>query len=509
MKTVLLFTDFSTASDHTVKYGYQLAKRISAYVVLCQAFMIPLAVPKPRPICKVIGLAVGLLFSSGLITTAYCQDMAIRNQLNKQSQHLYYPLSVKRFYSAMNFRTAWLAPDTVKTHTYDAMLLLDCVRQYGLNHADYYPDKLLYDKLNAITTNYALSNPDERASFDIFLTDAMIRFVNNLHYGKLNPRYTEKLLDARSNDGLRAENVLLSAIKTNNFVGDIERVQPRSELYRNLQRQMHQMAGVYVGDCYDVPEASLRQVAVNMERLRWIPVKGRTYIQINIPSFTLRFRQQDTDVSYRVVVGKRETPTTIASGTLTNIILGDPIPDTRRWLPSSLNDINYVEKHAYQLTDLDGRRIEPTAANIAIAKQNPSKYRLIVPKPGQNTANLINFELSDAPNIILAGRANGRSFKTTNLALSIGNIGVEQAGKLAASLLKYDSGRGNSIELDQAIITKQRRNYQLKSPLPVYVTYQTCEVKEGMLETYDDIYHLDERVSKALFKGAITVPAYQ
>lgn len=117
-------------------------------------------------------VAVILLINGNGLTTACGQDMGIRTQLKRQSQHLYYPLSVKRFYSAMNFKMAWIAPDTVKTHAYDAMLLLDCVRQYGLDHADYHPDKLLYDKLNTITANYASSDPGERAAFDIFLTDA-------------------------------------------------------------------------------------------------------------------------------------------------------------------------------------------------------------------------------------------------------------------------------------------------------------------------------------------------
>ncbi|WP_139112934.1 hypothetical protein [Mucilaginibacter sp. PPCGB 2223] len=463
-----------------------------------------------KDICAATGMAVIILLYSGISFNTVCgQGMPIRNQLNRQVQYLYYPQSVKRFYAATNFKAAWVAPDTVKTHAYDAMLLLDCVRQYGLNHADYHPDKLLYKRLNAITANYAGTSEDEKAAFDIFLTDAMIRFINNLHYGKLNPRYSSKLLDARSNDGLRAEEILLKADDSKNFVADIERVQPRSELYRDLQRQMHQMAGVYVGDCYEVPEALLRQVAANMERLRWMPVRGRSYVQVNIPSFTLRFHQQDTDISYRVVVGKRETPTTVASGVLSGVVLGGPVPDIRRWLPPSLNDISYVEKHAYQLTDLDGKRIEPTAANIAMARQNPSKYRLIIPKPGQTAVNQINFELSGAPNIILAGRAEGRPFKTINPALSNGTIWIDQARKFTESLFKYDNGHNSIAELNKAIASKQHRNYHLKTQLPVYVTYQTCEVKEGVLETYDDIYHLDDRLVKALFKGAFTVPAYQ
>jgi len=452
--------------------------------------------------------AVILTFGFGFTTAGHSQNAAIRTQLNRQSQYLYYPLSVKRFYSKMNFRKAWISPDTIKTHAYDAMLLLDCVRQYGLNHADYHPDKLLYDRLNVIAANYTLSNEDEKAVFDIFLTDAMISFINHLHYGKLNPRYTARLLDAGLNDGIRAEGTLLKAVTSKDFTAGIEQVQPQSDLYRDLRRQMHLMAGVYVGDCYDIPEASIRQVAVNMERLRWMPVNGRSYVQLNIPSFTLKFRQPDTIVSYRAIVGKKGTPTAISAATLTGIILGEAIPDIRRWLPSSLNDINYVEKHAYQLTDLDGRRIEATAANIAIARQNPSKYRLSVPKPDQNTIGLINFELKGT-HVTLAGHARGGAFKPTNLALSGGTVWIDQAGKLAEQILKFENGPGDAAEFNKAIASKKHRNYKLKNQLPVYITYQTCDVKEGVLESYGDVYHLDDRVAKALFKGAVMVPPYQ
>lgn len=337
----------------------------------------------------------------------------------------------------------------------------------------------------------------------------MIRFINNLHYGKLNPGYTEKLLDARSNDGLKAEIILLRAIKAKDLIAGIEQVQPRSDLYRDLQRQLHMMAGVYVGDCYDIPEASIRQVAVNMERLRWMPVKGETYIEVNIPSFTVRFHQPNADLSYRVVVGKRETPTIVSQGMLTGITLGEPLPDIRRWLPSVLNDIRYIEKHGYQLTDLDGRRIEPTRANIAIAKKDPSKYRLTIPDAAPNAVRQINFELTDMPHTILAGLSEGSLFKKADLALSRGAIRVEAAGDLAGALLAYDSGERTVTDLRKAVIAKQHRHYTLKKPIPVYVTYLTCDTKQGLLSTYADVYHLDEKLAWSLFKGAIMAEPYR
>ncbi|RKR81977.1 hypothetical protein BDD43_2139 [Mucilaginibacter gracilis] len=464
---------------------------------------------KSRYFYRIISMAgLVLLLSGNTLLAVQAPPAAIRNQLIIQSRFLYYPATVKRFYAATNYKLAWVAPDTVSTHASDAMLLLDCVRQYGLNHADYHPAQLLYNKLNTLTTHYALASANDKAAFDIFLTDAIIRFVNDLHYGKLNPRYTAKLLDSRINDGVAAETVLSLAIHSKNFMAAIENVQPKSAQYRELQRQMHLMAGVLVGDCYDLPEASLRNVAVNMERLRWFPIKGSRYVQINIPSFTLKVHQQDTDLSYRAIVGKKQTPTAVASGKLTAISIGEPVPDIRRWLPSLLNAPTYTEKHAYQIYDRDGRRMEPTAANIAAARQNPAKYRLIAPPTDPNLDNQINFKV-DGANVILSGSASGRLLKNRQSALTNGSIRVDGADQLAMGLLAQYANQDSPAELRSAIKNKQLRQYRLKEPLPIYVTYLTCEVKDGLLQTYKDVYGRDQQVAEALYRGAHVVPAYQ
>ncbi|EHQ29514.1 L,D-transpeptidase scaffold domain-containing protein [Mucilaginibacter paludis] len=456
-----------------------------------------------------ITLAI-LLFNSNCVFALHDQAAAIRYQLSRQTSKLYYPLSVKRFYAAANFRLAWLAPDTVKTHAYDAMLMLDCVRQYGLNHADYHPDQLLYDKLNFITTNYNRASEDEKATFDIFLTDAMIRLVNNLHYGRLNPKYKSRLLDSRVNDGLCADDILLRAVHGDNFTVSMEAVQPRSDQYHDLQLQMHLMAGVYVGDCYGIPEASLRRVAVNMERLRWMPVNGRTYIQINIPSLTLKLHRGDTDISYRVAVGKRETPALMASGALTSIVVGPPVPDNRRWLPPSISNISSVEEHGFQVYDRNGKWIDPTVANIKMARQNPAKYKLIsAPAVGPGKGSGILFKMNGIAGVHLLGCTGGLLYKPRQPATSNGTIQLVQAENLADALLKGDNSLHSAEQLHRVIARKERSNYRFKKPMPVYITYLTCAVKDGLLETYEDVYHKDDHLASVMFKGATVLPPYQ
>ncbi|MDB5022250.1 MAG: L,D-transpeptidase family protein [Mucilaginibacter sp.] len=57
------------------------------------------------------------------------------------------------------------------------MLMLDCVKLYGLNHHDYHPKQLIYDQLHKLVEK--VGTKAEKARYDILLTDAMIRLVND------------------------------------------------------------------------------------------------------------------------------------------------------------------------------------------------------------------------------------------------------------------------------------------------------------------------------------------
>ncbi|WP_259067355.1 hypothetical protein HDF24_12250 [Mucilaginibacter sp. X4EP1] len=195
----------------------------------------------------------------------------IQHVLKMDRSNLYYPLSVERFYRQNGYQLAWIAPDTVKTHAWDAMLLLDCVKQYGLNHEDYHPKQLLYSQLHKLIAQK--DSPEDAAAYDILLTDAMIRFINDLHYGKLNPVYTIKKIDIGVK--FKADRELLSALTDSDFLRAIDSTQPESRLYFNLQYHMRLLVGQRSGDCYVIPPSLIRKMAINMERLRWISTTGK------------------------------------------------------------------------------------------------------------------------------------------------------------------------------------------------------------------------------------------
>lgn len=129
------------------------------------------------------------------------QDKGISSQLSAQlavdtkETGLYFPASVKRFYTENNFQPVWIKPQGGMGQTWQAMLMLDCVLEFGLSHDDYHPYELSYDSLHTMMDKPGKLGADAEARFDIVLTDAMITFMNHLHYGKFNPDYLRERTD--------------------------------------------------------------------------------------------------------------------------------------------------------------------------------------------------------------------------------------------------------------------------------------------------------------------------
>lgn len=218
----------------------------------------------------VTGCYFTLIFS---LNTVFGQvnetSVLINRQLKSGSitAKLHYPNSVKRFYAGKGNQLYWIKAEAAATHTFQAMMLLDCVRQYGLSHKDYHRGELVYDRLRLLLKD-SLSKSDQ-VRFDLMLSDAMLTLINHLHYGKRNPWITAAKIDAEGFNGLDAVKVLSAALVQPDLQPAILAVQPKSKAYVKLQAYMHLVKGQYVGDCYEVPDRDVLKAADDMERLRW------------------------------------------------------------------------------------------------------------------------------------------------------------------------------------------------------------------------------------------------
>jgi len=409
------------------------------------------------------------------------QDTSVSSVLKEmvsQGSGCYFPQSVRHFYEQNGYRLAWIAPDTAKTHASHAMLMLDCALQFGLNYTDYHPQELTYVKLNALTQQFGKHSAKEKATFDLLLTDALITYINHLHYGKLNPEYPAEKIDAGKVSSFDAVRILVKAIRQKDFdfMGVVLGVQPQSEAYKSLQYHLHLLTGLYTGDCYEIPDTTIRKMSVNLERLRWLNSDGNTYIDINIPSYTLTFHRPDTAYQFKVIVGKPGSPTPELQSAIRYFTT---LPAKNR--PLSVN------KPELQKVLTDSALSERSTAGFSkVSGQTPGLAG-------------ISFKFDNRFGLTLHGLPGQKLFNRSERALSDQTVFVEHSERLAKLLLKNDGQADKIAQVHGAPAIAQAKTFGLKKAVPVRVTYFTCEVSGGVLTTYPDVYNVDRRLETLLY----------
>lgn len=409
----------------------------------------------------------------------------IQKQVNSKdlSSHLYYPKSVLRLYKQNGFTPVWIKPQNGEGPTWQAMLMLDCVLQFGLSHADYHPKELLYDKLHNILDTPGKVNLDQQARFDIMLTDAIITFMNNLHYGKLNPDYPARKVDGNVNGRFQADRFLIQALKQTNTMGAIASVQPKSKEYRDMQRKMHLLEGLYQNDCYETPQAVIRKIAINMERLRWVNIEDSAYIHINIPSYTLKLHLRDSTYFFRIIAGKPGTPTPTLQSTVGYVTTAPKLKIPPKMLPGKI-----LPKVKTDNLHLQNNQLATDN------KKDTNIQRSFIDAPGS-----LAFHFPNIYDIYIHDIKEQALFMKKERDLSNGSIGVEHAEKLGTLLLKNDNSESKIAALHNGMLNHINKNIALKKPLPIKITYLTCEIKDGEIVTYNDIYSLDKSLEMKFY----------
>jgi len=440
--------------------------------------------------------------------SAYIEQYLVNN--NSKAFGLYFPNSVKRFYDANNGDAAWVKEGSNPKQTWEAMLLLDCVLQYGLSHDDYHPKELLYKPLHEMLEEPGKVGNSDKAKFDILLSDAMITFMNNLHYGKLNPVYYTDKIDAGLMLPFRAEDALADARKLGDFMNAVLRVQPKSKQYAAMQDRMRLLKGQYQEDCYEVPESEVRKIAINMERLRWAEIDEDAYIQVNIPSYNLKFIQPDTTYEFKVIVGKPTAQTPSLSSEITYFTTYPEwkIPQSifvKELLPKALKDTAYLDNNHFTIYDKAGNYVKPAKANLRNVKLHPQSYYARQSSGCDNALGNLVFRFQNIYDIYLHDTPEQQLFKKEERAFSHSCIRVENAQHLAELILKFSEDAGKIALLHKAYNAHLTRNISLKKRVPIKITYLTCEVKEGLLITYKDVYNQDKNLEMALYNTTQTL----
>ncbi|HYM16962.1 MAG TPA: L,D-transpeptidase family protein [Micropepsaceae bacterium] len=254
------------------------------------------------------------------------------------------------------------------------------------------------------------------------------------------------------------------------------------------------------------------EIAVNMERWRWMPVFEQRHVAVNVPDQSVEFvRDGRTVLHSPVVVGRTNSPTPITRSEIVAVVVNPPwnIPGdiaARDLLPQLVKNRNYLAQKHMVITDTPK---DPYGRKIDWKKVIPAEFPYAIQQlPGPATA--LGAVMLDSPNdfdVYLHDTPNKKLFDLTTREISNGCIRVQQIFPLASLALTDDASEGMAM-LNGKVKARETTRIALDKPLPVYFLYWTAMAKEnGEVDFRPDRYNRDAPLIAALVKGQAVTKA--
>jgi len=236
----------------------------------------------------------------------------------------------------------------------------------------------------------------------------------------------------------------------------------------------------------------LKQILLNMGRMRWMPIEpdGRLII-VNIPEFVLHvYENKKKAWDMNVVVGKEGHNTTMFSGDLNQVVFSPywnvpPSIVSKEILPKLASNPGYLASQNMEQVGTDENGL-PKIRQLPGADNSLGKVKFLFP-------NSFNIYFHDT---------NAKSlFEKDKRAYSHGCIRLAEPEKMAQYLLR-DQPEWTPDKIDEAMNSGNEKYVKLKNPVPVIITYYTAWVDDnGQINFRDDIYSHDEDLGGKMFIG--------
>jgi murein L,D-transpeptidase YcbB/YkuD len=393
---------------------------------------------------------------------------------------------LRRFYTAHGYQTVWTSHPAEASRLWSAALLAG---KQGL-------DPTLFHSTTLTERGTALS-PVER---DLLLSDAFLGYADALSRGAM------PIEDRADDEDLTPEPVDVAAVLDAAIANPdppklIEALAPSSPEYVAMRRAYADYRAVaeagstgrasedrkkpepVSSDRRAAAERRARQLAVNLERLRWLPrVIPPDRVVVNAAIARLQLFRNDRPVfTTRVVVGETDKQTPEFQSTISDVLFNPPwnIPRSivqKEILPRLAADPDYLSRHHMRWR-----------AGGAI-QQEAGPYSAL---------GRLKFEMTDRYDVYLHDTPQKSLFQSAARMMSHGCVRVESPRALAALLL------GQSPEaIDKAIAAGSTTRRPLPAPLPIFIVYQTAFVEsDGSLQFRSDPYERDDEIWQHLTRS--------
>jgi murein L,D-transpeptidase YcbB/YkuD len=255
-------------------------------------------------------------------------------------------------------------------------------------------------------------------------------------------------------------------------------------------------------------EQRIRQIEVNMERLRMEPDHyPKRYLWVNIPQFEMKVMNDDTlFMNSRVVVGLPEKQTPLLESKIQYIMLYPywNVPNsiaTKEILPVLKRDTSYLRKKNFDVLDWHGNVVDPATINWKNYTEKHLPYRFRQREGEDNSLGIMKFNFTNKFGVYLHDTNSKKYFKRDVRALSHGCMRLENYMDLAKYLIRDDSVKYPVDSLLTDILKQQQKQVNLKKPLPIFTKYFSAVVdEEGTLKLFMDVYRRDELTERVLYR---------
>ena len=259
-------------------------------------------------------------------------------------------------------------------------------------------------------------------------------------------------------------------------------------------------------EAMDVPATRrARQLAVNLERIRWLPGSlGRRYILINLSESRLTAHDSaGSDLELRAEAGAAVRPVLPVFADSLSRVLFHPdwvVPASyarREILPALRRDPGFAARHRYQLLDArTGAVVNPRRVDWRHVDSASFHYRVRqLPGPG-NPLGSVRFSFLDRADVYLH---DWPADQRASAEEPRGAIRIDHPVRLADWVLGPDTSwtdaRVQSIlraPADSAVTVV------LEPKVPTYVVYLTAFMQNGVVNFRPDVYGLDSAVAAQL-----------
>lgn len=376
--------------------------------------------------------------------------------------------ALNTFYGARLYQPAWTGSQAAQANASLALSTLEHSDEDGLQ-----PDRYHLSELNL---RRRADTMQAAAEYELFLTDAMLRYARDLRQGRPGLREIDDDVGFPT-EYFDAAGALEQALNTNRLNDFLASLPPPHPEYQNLKAALarYRAAG---------PDARVQTIIANMERWRWVPRNfGPRYVSVNAAGATLEAVDNgNIIITSPVIVGRPDSRTPLFSTTAVSLTINPswhvPTPIVRKEIMPHLRaNPGYLARKHMVWSEGGGVRQ--------------------LPGPG-NALGILKFEMPNEFDTYLHDTPQHSLFAKADRHLSHGCIRVGKILQLGSFALTDDPDAGLD-RIHSLIITRATRTISLDESLPVYVLYRTAIADaDGAVNFLPDVYGRDQRLLSAL-----------